>query len=153
MARDGYCCAACGSKDSLTVDHIIPLRDGGKSRHDNLITLCRPCNMKKGVRTNDSLVLQAIALKRNVTVKSSQSNDDVTVMSEEKRSEVEVKRSEVNLKPRAQETPVDNLTTNQANNPTINTVIKNLTVQPERPKARTREEQMAFVAANKDKKP
>ena len=48
-ARDGYRCCKCGRKtDDLEVDHIYPIAKGGKSTYDNLQTLCRRCNKKKG---------------------------------------------------------------------------------------------------------
>jgi 5-methylcytosine-specific restriction endonuclease McrA len=49
--RDGYRCMYCGnyfSKNSLTVDHIIPKSKGGKHTFDNLVCSCKPCNHKKG---------------------------------------------------------------------------------------------------------
>ena len=41
-------CEWCGSRDDLTVDHIVPLRLGGaKLDPDNLQPLCRSCNNEK----------------------------------------------------------------------------------------------------------
>lgn len=33
--------------DDLTVDHIVPLSQGGTNDHSNLQVLCRPCNSAK----------------------------------------------------------------------------------------------------------
>lgn len=48
--RDGYTCVICGSteKESLEIDHIMPIAKGGKTEPDNLQTLCHDCNIRKG---------------------------------------------------------------------------------------------------------
>lgn len=48
--RDGWHCVGCGSTDDLTLDHVHPWSLGGIDAEDNLQTLCRPCNSRKGVR-------------------------------------------------------------------------------------------------------
>lgn len=51
LEDDGNYCAYCGRKlshSNLTMDHIIPLSKGGRSRKSNLVLCCKPCNQKKG---------------------------------------------------------------------------------------------------------
>ncbi|MGI9099753.1 MAG: HNH endonuclease [Solirubrobacteraceae bacterium] len=48
FARDGWTCQYCGSRSSLTVDHVIPRSKGGTSTWDNIVASCAPCNRRKG---------------------------------------------------------------------------------------------------------
>lgn len=41
-------CAFCGTKENITIDHIIPLSKGGTNDVDNIQPLCRSCNSRKG---------------------------------------------------------------------------------------------------------
>ncbi len=49
--RDRFTCQYCGATGSLTFDHVVPRRLGGKTTWENIATACGPCNMKKGGRT------------------------------------------------------------------------------------------------------
>lgn len=51
--RDGFNCLVCNSEERLTCDHIIPESRGGQTVEDNIQTLCKSCNSKKGVTTVD----------------------------------------------------------------------------------------------------
>ena len=48
--RDGYKCGYCGSRQHLTLDHVLPRCRGGRDSWDNLVTACQSCNTKKGNR-------------------------------------------------------------------------------------------------------
>jgi hypothetical protein len=49
--RDGNACVACGATKYLNVDHIVPVYRGGTHDMENLQTLCKVCNTRKGTRT------------------------------------------------------------------------------------------------------
>ena len=52
--RDKFRCQYCEKrypKTQLTLDHVIPVVQGGKKTWENIVTSCRPCNQKKGGRT------------------------------------------------------------------------------------------------------
>lgn len=50
LQRDGYKCRNCGTKRSeqkgitLEVHHVVPLKNGGSNRMDNLWTCCSECH-------------------------------------------------------------------------------------------------------------
>jgi hypothetical protein len=48
--RDGHKCRHCGATEHLCTDHIYPEFLGGTSDVENLQTLCRSCNSRKGIR-------------------------------------------------------------------------------------------------------
>jgi 5-methylcytosine-specific restriction endonuclease McrA len=43
-------CAICGSTRNPSIDHIIPISQGGSDSIENLRVLCGSCNSKKGGR-------------------------------------------------------------------------------------------------------
>lgn len=49
-ARDGLRCVDCGTDQSLTVDHVIAVVNGGTDDIENLATRCRSCNSRKGAK-------------------------------------------------------------------------------------------------------
>ena len=52
LVRDAHTCQYCGARGAeRTIDHGKPRRMGGRRRWDNLVTACRPCNLRKAGRT------------------------------------------------------------------------------------------------------
>lgn len=47
LARDGFQCVECSSKEGLVIDHIKPVLKKGKTEASNLQTLCIHCKMLK----------------------------------------------------------------------------------------------------------
>ena len=50
-ARDNFSCLYCGRKMGdiqLTIDHFVPIEQGGKDNEMNYVSACRNCNKKKG---------------------------------------------------------------------------------------------------------
>lgn len=48
FARDGECCAYCGTTEGpFEVDHIIPRAKGGENTVENVTVACRRCNRSK----------------------------------------------------------------------------------------------------------
>jgi 5-methylcytosine-specific restriction endonuclease McrA len=48
--RDNYQCRNCGRRHDLTIDHVMPLARNVRPTYtdDELVTLCRSCNSRKG---------------------------------------------------------------------------------------------------------
>jgi hypothetical protein len=53
LKRFDYKCVACGSKERLEADHVISVKNGGKSIYDNIQPLCMICNRSKGKNNID----------------------------------------------------------------------------------------------------
>jgi 5-methylcytosine-specific restriction endonuclease McrA len=55
FARDDQTCQYCGTYiedvTNCTIDHVIPRAQGGKSKWNNCVTSCKPCNHHKADRT------------------------------------------------------------------------------------------------------
>ena len=54
--RDGYRCQYCGNKCPialLSYDHVVPRSSGGGTDWTNIVTACRPCNLRKANKSCD----------------------------------------------------------------------------------------------------
>ena len=54
LARDDYECQYCGVElpaRELTLDHVVPRAQGGRTSWTNIVSACRRCNGRKGSRT------------------------------------------------------------------------------------------------------
>ncbi len=56
MRRQDRTCAYCGYRriaSSLDIDHIVPVVRGGSNDESNLQVICRSCNQRKGMQTDE----------------------------------------------------------------------------------------------------
>jgi len=74
-ARDGSKCQYCGKKfptTDLSLDHVTPKSQGGKSTWDNIVCSCIRCNVKKGGRTPEQahmhLITKPVKPKRSPVI-------------------------------------------------------------------------------------
>ena len=54
FARDRHVCAYCGGRfraGELTAEHVLPQSRGGRDTWTNLVSACKPCNLRKSNRT------------------------------------------------------------------------------------------------------
>jgi len=58
--RDDWTCQYCGQKLPLgecSIDHVVPISQGGSDDRSNLVTACMLCNDKKGARTPEQAAM------------------------------------------------------------------------------------------------
>ena len=68
LLRDRYTCQYCQRvfpSSDLTLDHVTPRCDGGRSSWENLVACCRSCNHKKGGRTPEQAGMRLITKPRS----------------------------------------------------------------------------------------
>ena len=56
MRRQDDTCVYCGHRrtaSSMDIDHITPVVRGGSNDESNLQVICRPCNQRKGLQTDE----------------------------------------------------------------------------------------------------
>ncbi|MGE5608736.1 MAG: HNH endonuclease [Bacillota bacterium] len=62
-ARDSNRCQYCGKKFStteLSLDHVVPKSQGGRTTWENIVCCCVKCNVKKGGRTPEQAKMKLI---------------------------------------------------------------------------------------------
>lgn len=62
LERDNFACRSCGRNAhedgvKLHVDHIVAIKNGGKTEPDNLHTLCQDCNLGKSDKRVEQMEL------------------------------------------------------------------------------------------------
>lgn len=61
-------CHYCGNRfpaDQITMDHVVPLSRGGKSRRGNVVPCCRECNLEKKYLTPVDMILQQLRQEKS----------------------------------------------------------------------------------------
>jgi 5-methylcytosine-specific restriction endonuclease McrA len=54
LARDRWLCQYCDTKvttQSMTMDHVVPRAQGGRTEWENIVTCCEECNSRKADKT------------------------------------------------------------------------------------------------------
>jgi 5-methylcytosine-specific restriction endonuclease McrA len=74
-ARDSSRCQYCGKKmptTDLSLDHVVPKSQGGKTSWENIVCCCIKCNVKKGGRTPEQahmhLITKPVKPKRSPVI-------------------------------------------------------------------------------------
>ncbi len=63
FARDRNRCQYCGRRfptSDLSIDHVVPRSQGGKTTWDNVVCACTRCNVRKGGRTPEQAHMRLI---------------------------------------------------------------------------------------------
>jgi 5-methylcytosine-specific restriction endonuclease McrA len=64
FARDGYRCQYCGQTrpmSQLSLDHVVPRSQGGKTTWENVVCSCTGCNSRKGGRTPQEAAMRLLS--------------------------------------------------------------------------------------------
>lgn len=67
FTRDENRCQYCGrqfQRSQLTLDHVVPVVQGGGKSWENIVTACKPCNQRKGGRTPQESSMKLIQKPR-----------------------------------------------------------------------------------------
>ncbi len=64
FARDRNRCQYCGKRfptSELSIDHVVPRSQGGRTTWENVVCACTRCNVRKGGRTPEQAHMRLIA--------------------------------------------------------------------------------------------
>lgn len=64
FARDDFRCQYCGKSrptSQLSLDHVMPRSQGGKTTWANIVSSCLPCNSRKGGRTPEEARMKLLS--------------------------------------------------------------------------------------------
>lgn len=78
--RDRNVCQYCAKsfkKNELTVDHIVPRSQGGRSTWMNITTACKSCNSKKANRTPEEAEMKLLSQPKVPTWKDTLDLEDL----------------------------------------------------------------------------
>jgi 5-methylcytosine-specific restriction endonuclease McrA len=67
LKRDGNTCQYCGRNggERLTIDHVVPRAQGGRTIWENVVSACRACNLRKGSRSPDEAGMRLLRRPSN----------------------------------------------------------------------------------------
>jgi 5-methylcytosine-specific restriction endonuclease McrA len=71
LIRDKFRCQYCGERraaQDLTLDHITPRAQGGRSTPENLVAACITCNQRKASRTPEQARMPLLTSQRELRV-------------------------------------------------------------------------------------
>ena len=71
LIRDKFRCQYCGERRAapdLTLDHITPRAQGGRSTPENLVVACLTCNQRKASRTPEQARMPLLTSQRELRV-------------------------------------------------------------------------------------
>ena len=51
VEQDGHCYWCENPLDVITIDHLLPLAEGGNNSVANIAVCCKRCNTKKGIKS------------------------------------------------------------------------------------------------------
>ncbi|KAK4852554.1 hypothetical protein QYF36_024988 [Acer negundo] len=64
LYRDNYTCQYCSARVNLTIDHVLPIAQGGEWKWENLVAACAKCNSKKGQKTLEEANMKLIKVPK-----------------------------------------------------------------------------------------